>query len=994
MVEAHSAETLAAPWRTGPGRSEGEPLERGAPLGRYVVLARQGAGGMGEVYSAYDPELDRKVAVKLLLPEQSGEGTEGHARLQREAQAMARLSHPNVITVHDVGTFNDRVFVAMEFIEGCTLTQWLAAHDRTWREVVDVFVSAGRGLAAAHAKSLVHRDFKPDNVMIGDDGRVRVMDFGLARSVTSDKEEPDSGEPNLDSFSVELTGAGSMMGTPAYMAPEQFVGEDTDARSDQFSFCVSLFEGLYGQRPFEGDSLAALSYAVTRGEAIEPPAGASVPKWLRKVVSRGLLPEPEARWPSMSALLDALRANPDQSRRRWLMAASAFVVVGAGVGGNAFLDQRARARCDEHAAAIEVTWNDRIRADLQAALREAGDTYGEEAAPRVGALLDDYANAWRSARSTVCFDALQTGHEAQPELDCLAGRRDELQALLEVFGSATRGVVENSVPAASKLPRIEQCLDPKWLDSHPPAPVGNREKVRALEKRMRFARALYAAGRLDEAQARIDELQTDVEALDWDRLRIRADLDRASLLHDMGRRDVASALYERAFFAASRAGYDGLVARAAVSLGNSRGAEGSDSERGWFWARMAEAAMERGGDNSSRRISWLHLTADLLVRDGKWDEAQVRYDRALAEAEEFFGPRHLRSAGLLNNLAILHAHRGDYDASREYYREALTVRLEALGEHHPDTADGFNNLANLEKRAGKYAEAREQYEHALALWREWFGEDHERIAYGLSNLGEVELELDHYAEAEKLFSRAIEILVDFPDYDERNLGNVVDNLGTAYMRQGRYAEAEEVFDRALAIRGRTAGQQHPEYATSLNNLGNVRRYAGDIESAAELYRRALGIQRESLGERHPYVAITMMNLGDVQLLLDDPMPAERGFEDALSIVEEALGKDHAVTANALSGLGRARLASGRVEEARSVLDRALDIADRTELPAEIDGGIRFAMARLLTPPDAKASARALALANRAEAALREAGPTVTAEHGEVRRWLRAHGSSR
>ena len=987
MVEAHSAATLAAPSRTLPERSEVVPLERGAPLGRYVVLDRQGAGGMGEVYGAYDPELDRKVAVKLLLADRSGEGTEGHTRLQREAQAMARLSHPNVITVHDVGMLDDRVFVAMEFVEGYTLTEWLAERDRDWRDVIEVFVSAGLGLAAAHEKSLVHRDFKPDNVMIGDDGRVRVMDFGLARSEGSDKDETEQARPRVDSFSVELTGAGSMMGTPAYMAPEQFLGEATDARSDQFSFCVSLYEALYGERPFEADSLAALSFAVTSGEVNEPPAGTSVPGWLRKVVLRGLCVDPEERWPSMDALLDALRANPERARRRWLLAAGGVVFVGAGIGGDALLDQRARAQCEAEADTIDGTWNDGVRERLLTTFRDNGGAYATEAAPRVTLLLDAYADAWRSAQTSVCIDALERAEASDPALLCLVERRDALEGLLEVLSSATRGVVESSVPAVSKLPRIDQCLDARWLDGHPMPPAEERERVHTLEKKLHIATSLFVTGRLDEAATLLDELLATADSLQWDRLPIRLRLQKANVLHEQGRREESAALFREAFFAASGSGYDGLVARAAVSLGNSRGSEGSDVEGGWFWAHMADAAMKRGGENESRRISWLHLTADLLVRDGKWDEAKARYDEALELGNEFFGPRHFRIASLLNNLAILHSDRGDYETARQVSRRALEIRIETLGEHHPDTADGVNNLASLERRAGDLEEARRLFERALLLWREAFDEDHERIAYGLSNLGDVELELDHNAEAEELFSQAIAILEKFPEHDERNLANAVDNLGTAYMRQARYLEAEQAFDRALSIRGRTAGEGHPEYATSLNNLANVKRYAGDLEAAAQLYEQALAIQLESLGERHPYVAITKMNLGDVQLLRQQAELALPAFETALAIAEATFGNEHPVTANALSGLGRAQLALGRSDDARRSLERALAIADGMELPAEIDGGIRFAVARMLTGSDATAGSRAIRLAKRAEAALRDAGPTVTAEREAVTRWL-------
>ena len=296
---------------------EPTPLSRAANIGRYIVLSLVGKGGMGEVYAAYDPELDRKVAIKLLrVRGNQAEAVEGRSRLLREAQAVAKLSHPNVVVVYDVGAFEDQVFMAMEFIDGHTLTYWMHAAARRWTEVLKVFAEAGRGLAAAHEKDMVHRDFKPDNVMLGTDGQVRVMDFGLARLMigreapvapppavptTRKRFAPPEGRPLVDDDDADLdktrtigrsesppaperihavpgdspphplTETGAVLGTPAYMSPEQFAGRQNDARSDQFSFCIALYEALYGERPFGGTSLPALTASVLGGGFGGPP---------------------------------------------------------------------------------------------------------------------------------------------------------------------------------------------------------------------------------------------------------------------------------------------------------------------------------------------------------------------------------------------------------------------------------------------------------------------------------------------------------------------------------------------------------------------------------------------------------------------------------------------------------------------------------------------------------------------------------------------------
>jgi serine/threonine protein kinase len=368
---------------------DGNLLARGATIGRFQVIALVGKGGMGEVYAAYDPELDRNVAIKLLRAGKNSDSDEGRARMMREAQATARVSHPNVVIVYDAGTFQDRVFIAMEFVEGHTLGYWMHARTRSWPEVLEVFTAAGRGLAAAHERDLVHRDFKPDNVMIGADGQVRVMDFGLVQiagerhaeeadgdadgasdgrveaaqedDVTAELSGPRNGRGGSGPTAVNgptgtdpddilttralstgrgawrgprtgpnpnLTRFGASVGTPAYMSPEQFRGEPTDAATDQFSFCVALYEALYSERPFAGRTPDDLGKNVVGGFVRTAPQSSRVPAWIREVLLRGLAVNPAGRWPSMTALLAQLEQQPAVASRRRFVAAAAAKLAG------------------------------------------------------------------------------------------------------------------------------------------------------------------------------------------------------------------------------------------------------------------------------------------------------------------------------------------------------------------------------------------------------------------------------------------------------------------------------------------------------------------------------------------------------------------------------------------------------------------------------------------------------------------------------------------
>jgi serine/threonine protein kinase len=356
--------------------SPGPRFARGDKVSRYLIRGLVGRGAMGEVYRAYDPELGRHIAIKLVRADVSTSNVLEHrARLLQEARAMARICHPNVITVHDVGTFDDGVFIAMEFVAGSTVRYWLLAEPRPWKEILRIFVAAGRGLAAAHAQHVIHHDFKPDNVMIGNDGEVRVTDFGLARELrrsrgldTEDRLELGIsttipvGRSRWSDVEASSRGAGAdllsavsaslqstrgrsleegrpLMGTPAYMSPEQFLGGATDARTDQFSFCVALHEALYDRRPFSGPSLLALRANVFAGRITEEPAGTSVPRRVRRVLLRGMAPNPAKRFSSMKSLLWELgrEVSPRRQRRRPVLAlvACGVAVLGAVLGARA-----------------------------------------------------------------------------------------------------------------------------------------------------------------------------------------------------------------------------------------------------------------------------------------------------------------------------------------------------------------------------------------------------------------------------------------------------------------------------------------------------------------------------------------------------------------------------------------------------------------------------------------------------------------------------------
>jgi hypothetical protein len=309
-------------------------LPQGARVGRYIVATKLGAGAMGVVYAAHDPELDRRIALKILRPGRfvGGEREFVRDRLRIEAQAMAQLAHPNVVTVHDVGSVDDQIFIAMELVDGQTLASWLAAAPRDWRAVVAAFLAAGRGLAAAHTAGMVHRDFKPENVLVGHDGRVRVGDFGLARMLGTEASDRSDERPGADRAGGSENLTGSLVGTPYYMAPERFLCRAADARSDQFSFCVALYAAIARQHPFAGTDVEGVVEAVAEGRLRRPPARSVLPRTLLRVLRRGLATDPADRYPSMDTLLEAL-GREQGKRGSELALAAVLVAAAAGIGG-------------------------------------------------------------------------------------------------------------------------------------------------------------------------------------------------------------------------------------------------------------------------------------------------------------------------------------------------------------------------------------------------------------------------------------------------------------------------------------------------------------------------------------------------------------------------------------------------------------------------------------------------------------------------------------
>ncbi len=836
-------------------RARVEARLRGAPdpathIGRFVVLERLGAGGMGVVFSAFDPQLDRKVAIKLLFDRRAD--LRERARLLAEAKAMAKLAHPNVVGVYEVGEHAGRVFIAMELVHGRTLRGWIEERPRTWRELLAMYLQAGRGLAAAHAAGIVHRDFKPDNVLVGEDGRARVLDFGLARLVAQpSSDDVDASTSASDASITKLTRTGAVLGTPAYMSPEQIEGGEVDELSDEFAFCIAMWEAFAGERPFAGTSVQALFGNVRRGE-LRKPRRAGLPGWIEAVLRRGLAADRGRRHPSMAALLAALERGA--ARRRTLVVVGVLgAVTLVGVGTAAAMEGLRRhergqaiAACEQAGAGIDELWNDDARTRLRGALVATGASFAETTVGKVMPWIDAQAEAWRAARVDACLDATVLGVWDTDTLDrslwCLDDRRLELEATLAVLLAADSNVVEKAVTAAAELTKVDACRDPDLLARlSPPAPE-HRDEIRSVRAELARVVALEHAGKFEAARAAVVDAIAHAEALGWGPLTARLRLRQASLHERLAEHDAAETELSAAYFEGARIGAWDVAAEAATDLVFVVGERGHRLGEAIAWSRHAELALEYEGDRTG--IKEAHRKNGLAVSyaaAGDFARARALHEETLALEEAAHGHDHPNVAVSLHNLGNVLVDVGELTAAEPLYQRALGIFEASLGPDHPDVGSVYNALGVIAFQKGDAERARTLHERGIAIIEQALGRDHPSVAGHLYNFSNVLAALGDYARARELQERALHVFETSLGPEHPNVAAALSGLATTLWETGEHELARAALERAFAINEKVLGPDHPALALSLDNLAQAYTGTGDREGAVALWERALTI---------------------------------------------------------------------------------------------------------------------------------------------------------
>jgi eukaryotic-like serine/threonine-protein kinase len=869
-------------------------LERGAAVGRYVILGRLGAGGMGVVYAAYDPELDRKVALKLLRPDRSSSGDAARLRLLREAQAIARLSHPNVIAVFDAGSFGDQVFIAMEFVEGWTLRQWIGKKEPSWREILGRFVLAGRGLAAAHAAGLMHRDFKPDNVLLGKDGRVRVVDFGIARPMEG-SETLIEGEGSLSGsgsiLATPLTQGGVALGTPPYMSPEQLRGEAADARTDQFSFCVSLYEALYGERPFPGTETRQVIEAVRRGMVRAEPAATRVPRHLRAVLLRGLRASPSERYPSMEELLHDLERDPAAVRRRWLAAAVAILVTGAVFSGFGYFQAGRQRLCGGAEEKMAEIWNADRKSAIHTAFLATRAPYAESAWKSVGSMIDGYATGWSRMRREACEATRLRGEQSEDLLDrrmlCLDQRLEEVRALTALFTRADAQVVEKAVQAAAGLGRLERCADVQALTARVPLPADRRlrARVEAVQRDLARAKALRAAGKYGDGLAVARQVSGRTADLPYRPVQAEALYHLGDLQEKAGLFAPAERTLRQAVARAEAAGDDEVKARSAIALLHVLGEDQERFDRANEWEELVAGILERLSGNDELRAEFANELGFLYEAEGRYAESLAKHREAAAIRRRLSGEREPGVAAAIGNAGVALYGLGRYPEALASFQEALRIQEAALGPQHPEVGDTLNRIGAALLAQGRYEDAIRWFRKALAVREAALGPEHRLVADVLSNLGSSLDSIARYDEARQYLERALKIRLQIFGRDHPAVAASLDNLGSVEANQRRWQEALSHHRQALEVRLATQGREHPKTALSLHNIGNVFNLQGRYAEALPYFRRALAIEEKALGGDHPDVAEELTAVADIERRLGRPARALGPLERALKIVE-------------------------------------------------------------------------------------------------------------
>jgi tetratricopeptide (TPR) repeat protein len=803
-------------------------------VGRYLLGRRLGTGRTGVVFAAIDPELGRHLAIEVIdAPACVDEQDASEVRLH-EAHAAARLVHPNVVRIHDVGRDGDRLFVAMELVDGPSLRQWLA-HPRPWREVLAVMRQAAAGLAAAHEAGLLHLDVRPENIVIASDGRVVLSGFGAG-----DRPFP-----------------GDSTDTHGYAAPELIAGHGADARADQYSLCSTLCEALSGLSP--------------RGAAWPEPTDEhprrAVPRWLRRAVERGLAPLPSDRYPDVHALLLAL--DPAGRRRPRIAALGVASVVGvaAAVMMRRGEDEPIVAYCDRLTERVDAVWNPGLRAEVEAAFLATDEPSAPDAWAAVAARVDAFAAAWIDAQHEVCQARLHTDappHVVARRETCLERQLGRAAALLDALRSANPDTVLRSIDALKGLGFPAGCLDDAVLSRDEQRRSHVAPAVRAeLDRLLADADALRETSRYDDALRIAESTLAQARAAD-DRWAVAEALLTIAYVRAWISRSTAEQAFHDAISAALAADHHRVATLAMIGLieqwtpSTPGGLESAEQ-----WLQHCEAALE-AEPNAGPEVHLRVAIGTAYLLAGRYAEGTAAYERASAVARP--GDDDSLLANVHINLGGVEASRGRHAAALDRFRKGLELLLRVYGPRHPSTGSATLNVGSALAELGELDAARHEHLRALEVFEQNFGPDHVAVTPALRMLAWGGLARRAFAEALPYAQRALDIsLRDDPRGDSTARSLLM--LSGLELELGQLDDAHAHATAALEIAEAVLGAEHPDLAGYAMGVGMSAIGRRDEAMARAQFERAIRMRGRDFGDRDPEIGRAWAGLAELELAL-------------------------------------------------------------------------------------------------------------------------------
>lgn len=817
--------TRATRSQSGLGAKSGLHLAQGTSVGRLVVLDQVGEGGMGLAYSAYDTTLDRRVCLKFLKRVEHEDSHAGDIRLISEARALAQISHPHILPVYDVGQFEDQVYLVTEFVDGWTLRDWVVEHDPGPEQVLAAYQDAGRGLAAAHAAGIVHRDFKPDNVMLGRDGRVRVMDFGLAAS----------------ELAIESLADG--YGTPRFMAPEQISGHCATAASDQYTFALSLATSL-GADP---DLLRA-----------DPAGLAQLPinESHRAALRQALAQQPASRFSDMPALLDAL--TPLRSgRSRWLAALIGVASI-AGASYLGFRSNLAPPPCPP-IANPSVAWSMQQRPAMRQAFIATGLPYAGSAFDRLTPIVDRYLQDWTEQRVAAC-ESTHVKHEQSADLldrrmICLDRSLRQVDALGRLLATPDAAIVNDSIRAVSNLPGLSNCADPQALLSQSPLPFGAqaRQTYEQLDEGLAAAWADHTAGRYAEALSKLEALEADVDQFDHLPTQARHGLLKGTVQNELTDRAPAQASLDRAVFLALLGGDLGIATDAATALAYFYSQTAAPSVQVESWYERAQTLAQKLDDPARLAKLSGEYAQYLTLVAGRLDEAIPRMEFLVSEYTRLYGADSPRTANAMRGYAWVLYKSGRMEEAIDYSGQALS-RIEAsFGLHHNSYLAAANNHASMLTDAGRPDEALALLEKASTAGIENVGAEHNLVLLLLYTWAYTLAQQENWVQALPRYQQVLEVAGRSLGKQHRIYGAAANGVGDCLRELGQLEPSRVILQETLD----GYGDGYPPEVRALLAYAlaqTLELSGGDKQRIVALANQALRDTPESMGDWRDKVA--------------------------------------------------------------------------------------------------------------------------------------------